>query len=266
MKTIKRIFLSFSVLSALLICTVLSVSAVAQDQSKILPRFWDKTEYHPPIVENLAGLYWMLGAHDLEDDEAVDRYLMITNCPLFTDFYVNAEEWPLVREGGRKELKKLIKHRNFVNNYRFVIPVGLTDYDSQAGVFRLASPYDKLNGRKYITQLQTEPSSQVCGVGGKVKGYPKNLLVKLGKALPISEFTVDQEKADLYLQAVENSGIGRIAYLTVEVRVIKFMEFMNYEPDGTPRAHVFGRLEGVGLYADQELGWQMSHKNLDPRL
>lgn len=252
-----------------MLCTLVSVailhlSAQAQGQAKVLPKLLQDT-YSLPTMEALAGLYWSLGALEIENDDYIDKYMMITNCPIFKEFYVQ-DDWLEIREGGRVELKKRLKNKEFRNNIRFVIPIVLGEYDEQAQSFAIAPPYDQFDGRRFITQAYLPEDYPVCGMTEELAGYPKNLLVELGSAIPLPEVTIPKDKADVYLQAVEESGIGRIAYLKIDVKIMKFEKYMIYKGDRTTRAQVYGRLEGIGVYADQDLTWEMMSEDLRRRL
>lgn len=230
----------------------------------MLPKLMQDT-YKLPTMDTLAGLYWSLGALDIENDDYIDIYMMITNCPIFKEFYVQ-DDWLEIRDGGRAALKKSLKNKEFRNNVRFVIPIVLGEYDEETQAFAIAPPYNQFDGRRFITHPYLPEDYPVCGMTEELAGYPKNLLVELGSPIPLPEVKVSKEKADVYLQAVAESGIGKIAYLRIDVKIMKFEKFMIYKGDRSTRAQVYGRLEGIGVYADQDLTWEMMSDDLRRRL
>ncbi len=105
----------------------------AQDQKNTSAG--DIVNYIPATFQNLSFALWSMGAYSTDNDEALDAYLQISNCPLFEAYKEDDFIWQNIREGLRREIDY------FADEYpkRFYIDslVAIDRYDFRKSAFLL---------------------------------------------------------------------------------------------------------------------------------
>lgn len=217
-------------------------------------------EYINPTLENLAQLYWKLGVFDINDDVAIDNYLRIRECGIFTDFFNDEFEWFEIREAARKKLK--VEASGYPDKYKFVMPVFLGAYDQERGGFDIINNSGFPN-LKRIEFISPYISDEVCNTIVNVPDYEKNILLILDKPLDYTFVKMDDHVAQAYIlrkkyeaeqQIEENVRVKRFtrqAYVRLRMTMAEYQG--NVKGLNIDRlAVLYGHLDGIDVFDDPE--------------
>lgn len=218
--------------------------------------------YEKPTMEELARLYWMLGALDIENNEHIDNYLLINECGIYKEYRNNEFEWAQIRESSRDFLKK--NASTFARRLEFLQPLYLGEYNIEKEYFDIVPEFVKETSRRLEVLTKVHMSS-VCEYVGEIEGYPKGLLIELTRPFGIDKIPVPKDKAQTYITAkLEDYNKlmdhqktqkrlleSRDAYIWMQVRVFGFKGLEQIE-EGYNLNAVFAVLEGLEVYADRD--------------
>lgn len=218
--------------------------------------------YEKPTLEELAKLYWLLGSLDLNNDAAIDNYLLINECGIYQEYRNNEFEWSKIRESTRQYLKD--NYMNFAHRLEFMQPLYLGEYDINKEYFNIVPDYIKRTSRRMevLTRASSEP---VCQKSGEIEGYPKGLIVELTRPFGIDKIPVPKDKAQEYIQdrveqfnkleeyqrTDKRLAESRDAYIWMQIRVFGYKGSEKIA-DGYNLNVVFAVLEGVEVYSDRD--------------
>ena len=217
-------------------------------------------EYVLPTIENLSRLYWAIGKLDVDDDEAIDNFLIINECPMYLQYYHNDFEWAKIREATRDHI--MTNLNEYATKFEILTAVELGRYDLEGEYFEIADN-SKITGlRRLDFSLNDESYRETCGKRGEIDGYPYNMVVILNRPLTLEKIPVKRELAELYIEEAkrfyenlplmnQHQRYKRLAFLRLKVWVTQYKNTMRTQ-NGYPRAVVFGRLEGYEFYADSQ--------------
>ncbi|MCB9989091.1 MAG: DUF4852 domain-containing protein [Rhodospirillales bacterium] len=216
-------------------------------------------DYVPTTLDNLSKLYWALAQLDINNDEAIDYYLMINECDLYTQFYFNDLDWHNIREASRREIFRRLPE--FKRTFDVLIPLELGRYNTEKEYFEV-EPESMIDSK---TRFQIETSrydAAICGYDREIPNYPRNLELVVSRPFSLRKVPVSRDLADEYLKMVslKYEGIGqtrrlryytRMAYMRVKFSVMSYRG-MSRGNTGGLMASVFGRIDGLEFYADEE--------------
>lgn len=207
--------------------------------------------------DNLSKLYWRLRVFDLEDDYAVDNYMLINECDLYQRYINDDFEWTKLRNAARSVLKK--DRDKYNNRFVFILPVKLGRYDTEMGGFHLVNNthFDTVR-RMEITGNSL--SRAICGKTGEVKDYPRNLMLILKDPMTYTFAKVDEHVAQAYIirkqkevldyeYDTRQSRYNRMAYARLRVVLDEYQGTVKGQ-NSSILAVLHGRLEGVDLFED----------------
>lgn len=226
-----------------------------------------ENEYRPATLANFARVYWRLSKFSLDDDQAIDNFLRITECDVFRDYYHNEFEWRQIRETGRNFIKE--KGDTFSLRMEFVQPLHLGEYDFETNAFEVIDEHKIENIKKFEIPA-VDIYDLVCDKKGEIENYPPYMILDLSRPVHITSVPVPETKA----RAIVNKRIEEFKRLdrkshtkdrlydmrdTVLIMKVKFFSYQAPDitgPDGSYRTQILGVLEGIDIYAESD------HENL----
>lgn len=225
--------------------------------------------YAPLTYDNLALLYWALGFLHIEDDQAVEGYLRIKECDLYTYFRTDDMDWPDLLKAGRQKIEK--SKSSFPTRLAFVVPITLGLYDPEKEIFSL-TPETAILGMRMFEAIGIDAYKFMCDVQDReafVPGYPKNFIFEISHPLLLVEIPFPKNRAQEYLDNMQrrlktlperertmyNAIAMRDAYLVMKLRFITAKsELYRDDTNGSSRLpHLLAVLERYDIYADQDL-------------
>jgi hypothetical protein len=260
-------FLAFAVLLSLFFTPH---SALAETEKFVVKK---DHIYEKPTMEELSKLYWLLGALDLNNDTAIDNYLLINECGIYQEYRNNEFEWKNIRESTRTYLKD--NYTTFAHRLEFLQPLYLGEYNIDKEYFEIIKDYVKPTSRR-LEVLTKAHMAPVCEKSGEIEGYPKGILVELTRPFGIDKIPVPKDKAQPYIderleefnklpeyQRTDKRLLeSRDAYIWMQIRVFGYKGVEKIE-EGYGLNTVFAVLEGVEVYADRDRKDLLYKENFD---
>lgn len=224
----------------------------------------DDDTYVSPTFKNLSKLYWKLGIIELNDYNAIDKYMMIHECQIYRDFYRSDIDWAHIREIARNQLAKDIG--TFPTKFRYVMPMEVGRYDTTEGVFhfknKTGASISQFHGKNRIDLNQNSIYEDVCDWQGRIPQYPRNINVVLSFPISLPHLEVDADRAAEYLRLKNTQNYGvRDVYLKLDMTLKRYQDFIANAGGGTSRYVIFGDLDAIGVYADKQLTWPLYEKS-----
>lgn len=215
--------------------------------------------YIEGTVPELSKMYWAVGKFEMEDNQAIDHYLLINECDMYRRFYQNDFEWEKIREATRTLIKRNLA--KFPTQFEVVLPIVLDRYDVDKKEFTIKED-SKIMGMRRLDFNNNPPFKDLCGIQGEILQYPRNIILVLNRPFSIEKVPVRPEIAEMYLEdsrmkfenlpaQLQMRKYERMAFLRLKVRITKYKETVT-NIAGDLRAVVFGKIEGVEVYADSK--------------
>ncbi len=210
--------------------------------------------YSPTTPEYLAKSYWLLNELNIDDNENIDQYLMITECDLYEQYFANDIEWSKIRDATRGYIK--LNKQNFPRRFEFVQPIYLDRYDTNSQTF-VINQNSQIKG---VLQIQVSGNSSMNYRCIDTSAYnpllfPINAVLKLSRPLSYTSVQTKPEAAQEYLKYMEENDItsdfGRPAYIRYRFKVEQSLSPVRM--NGGVFANFFGTLESVSIFGDQSL-------------
>ncbi|QQG35434.1 MAG: DUF4852 domain-containing protein [Micavibrio aeruginosavorus] len=215
--------------------------------------------YVDPTVYNLAHLYWTLGMLDLNNNDHIDNFLLVTECNMFQTYVTNDLEWAEIRENTRNFLRE--NYRYFPTYFKISIPLYLRNYDTKLERFDVDQAKSAVDNARRIDTIYNTALT-VCGKSGEIEGYPKNLILLLNRPFNLPYVPVEMELARLFLDernsqqirhslttATTKEAHERLAVLELMIRVHTYRETMT-TVSGLLKAAVFAQIDYIRVFAD----------------
>jgi len=216
-----------------------------------------KDSFAHPTLENISKLYWKKNALDVENNDAIDNFLLINECDIYEKFYTDDFEWIRVREAARELIKK--NKEEFPHKFKVTVPIDLGRYDQMRKGFPLINKTAfkdlrrvEIGGNSY--------SESICGNNGVIEHYPRNLILILNKPFTFDFVGLDEHIAQAYIirqkyeqtlrpRELKNKEYDRLAYARIR---ITFSEYQGETKgrDNFPLGIMFGKLEGIDIFED----------------
>lgn len=214
-------------------------------------------KYSPSTLENLAKLYWRLGAFDLEDGEAIGNYIKINECSLYAEYINDDLEWRQIVASMGEHLAKT--QNTFPLSFQFVLPLHLGRYDPALGGFPLV---DKTGFKdaKRIEVDSVDRDLEICHSRTAIKDYPQSLMLILHEPYTFDFVKLDEHVAQAYIlrkkseysalpEAVRVKQYERDAYLRLRVTFSQYNGNMRGER-GRLLSILHGRIDGYEIFED----------------
>lgn len=217
-------------------------------------------DYLKPTLENLSRLYWKLGVFDNDDDVAVDNYLRINECGIYTNYSNDEFEWIEIRDAMRDRL--VYDSNSISNKFKFVMPIFLGNYDPDRGGFDIIrnSGFPNLKRIEFVSPYSTK---LVCNTLAQIPDYEKNILLILDEPLDYTFVEMDDHVAQAFIlrKKYESENIDeeirlrryqRQAYIRIRMDIREYQgSIMGRTLEGN-LAILYGILEGIDVFDDKE--------------
>lgn len=214
-------------------------------------------EYLEATVENISKLYWRKNALKIENDKAVDNFLLINECHIYEKFYKDDFEWQRVRSAARDMLKET-KDR-WPYKFKMIVPIDLGRYDMMRKGFPLINKTAFKDLRRVEIGGNSENAS-VCGHYREIEYYPRNLILILNKPFSYEFVQLDEHIAQAFIirqkynkieipRELRDKSYDRLAFARMRI------SFTDYQGttvgrDNFPLGIMFGRLDGIDIFED----------------
>lgn len=258
----KKISILFSALMCLMF-TVNSTPALTEPASSEAKNE-DETVYHITSMKNFAKTYWRFSKFDINDDEAINNFMKISECDLYNEYLHNEFEWDGIREATRKFLEE--NKKKFPDHYEFMQPIALGEYDFEKEGFSIAAEH-KFKGVKRFEVRSDEIHEKICGDKHHIPGYPKAIALELTRPfifdfLPIeknlgreiiSKKMSDYDKLRDIHKTRESYLKAREVFLVAKVKLFAYKEGDFQIQSRYKIANMLGILERIEVYEDPQL-------------
>lgn len=227
--------------------------------------------YVIPTFKNLSKLYWSLALFDLADNQAIDGYLMINQCDMYTKYYNSDFELESLREATRQSIQQSLT--TFPMKFEIMIPVGLDRYNIGTEKFAL-DPRSQLIGARRLEIAVNSEFGAICNGQTDVPKYPRNFILSLSRPLTVTEIPVDPEVAQVYIEQADKeapthgyrgafSKFSRVAYLRLTVKMNQFKGYSKPDNNTPSMAEVFGAIDGFEMYGDRDKTLLMFNQKIE---
>jgi hypothetical protein len=233
-----------------------------QADAKIVPKVGGSM-YVSPSLENFSKTLWLFDAHTLDNSEAVDNYLKITECKLYSRFHGNEFEWRKIREAARKYLGEY--KAQFPRYYEYVQPLRLERYDFSLKGFPIANE-QQFNSATRLQIMGASDGVNKCGeLVGKIDGYPNSIVLTTKQPFNLTFIRVPEELAKEYLRMLEGKKVdtrhNRPAYVFFRVRLDQFLE--TGEESNIYFTNYGGEIEKIEVFADRAMMYPLYEQSFD---
>ena len=234
----------------LILCLLIAIRfAPAHSQTSDPSPLYSSTD-----LKQLAKAYLSFGRLDVEKDNIVDQYLMISECGLYKEFFSNDIEWNKIRTATRDYLKTYAS--SFPKRFEFTQPIYLDRYDFKSGSFRLAANSIQSSVTRMIISGNSIGAYPCLSIGNFVESdFPVNAVVTLSRPFNYSSVQTDQLTAEEYLKYLETNKAdltqGRPAYIRYRLKISQYSGAVTVS--NNYYGNFFGELESISVFGDKDL-------------
>jgi len=243
-----------------------ALSHYASDDEKVID-----DGYVVPTFKNLSKLYWVLAMFDLGDNQAIDGYLMINQCDMYTKYFNSDFELEGLREATRQSIQKGLT--KFPMKFEIMIPVGLDRYNIGTEKFALDPRSQFLSARRLEIAVNSD-FGVICNNEVDVPKYPRNFILSLSRPLTVTDVPVDPEIAQVFIEQQDKeapthgyrgalSKFSRVAYLRLTVKMNQFKGYSKPDTNTPSLAEVFGTIDGFEMYGDRDKTLLMFNQKME---
>ena len=218
--------------------------------------------YESPTLAALSYTYWNVGFYSPDNDNAIDEFIKINECPIYQKYREDEFEWKDIRQATREFL---IANRNdFPTRYSFIIPLRFGDYDYKLKAFHLDKSSSIKSKRRF--QITTSDfSRKVCTTSHVVNrgGYPRVMTLEFSRPFTLTTIAISEQRAEAMLQeirekAAKNRKIKpenlRYFYLVMNLKIFTHGGLeQERNKDGFPVIRLMSILESYQIFEDSEL-------------
>ena len=213
--------------------------------------------YAKPTVQNISRLYWNKNALNIDNDLAIDNFMLINECDIYQKFYKDDFEWSRIREAGRKMLQE--NKESFSHKFKMIVPVDLGRYDMN----RKGFPLINKTAFKDLRRIEIGGNSnnaRLCGKVGAIDHYPRNLILILNKPFSYEFVELDEHIAQAYIirqkygivkkpKELQNEKYDRLAFARVRITFSDY-QGVTLGKNNFPLGIMFGQLDGIDIFED----------------
>jgi len=236
-----------------------ALSKMADPDTTVIEKPKSDNEYHAGTVSNFSKLFWKLGVFDKNNKVAIDNFMLINECPIYSAFYHDDFQWADIQTSASKMIER--EKENFPHKFNFIVPIDLGRYDKRMGGFPLISN-TAFNNLRRVQIGGNSNSMKICDKQGEIEGYPKNLIMVTAKPVTMNFIRVDEHVAQGFLvrrkySSPEVNNISRRdkferpAFMSVYTTISHYQG--KKDTNSGTFAEVFGKVDKIEVYEDQEL-------------
>lgn len=216
-------------------------------------------KYNSSTLDNLAKLYWRLGAFDMEDTEAVGNFIKINECKLYAEYVNDDLEW---KEMVKTMAKHIEKNKDaYPLNFQFVLEMHLGRYDPVLGGFPIVDKTGFKNAKR-IEVDSIDNSREICYDQNPIKDYPKSLIILLPNPFTLDFLKIDEHVAQAYIlrkksefsqltDAQRLQRYERDAYLRLRITFSQYHGNLRGS-NARPMAILYGKIDGYEIFEDSK--------------
>lgn len=234
-------------------------------------------EYASLSMKNIARLYWRFNRFDPKDTEALNNYLIVTDCPLYSKFRIDDFKWNEILEAA--SVGVVSEAKSFPIRYEMLMPIKLADYDTTTGNFDVHPDY-QMPESQMLFATATDTGQLACPASNlrvdRIPGYPNEIVLRANVPFELMKFPVDPAVARAYIdkvtqiyqkQAVRKQKISKMhdirdAYVSIKFKIYMASKEDYKIPGGQGIRPIFNAtIEHVGIYANLEKTEVLYEKN-----
>lgn len=218
--------------------------------------------YVKPTMKNISKMYWRLNKFAPDDPGAVDRFMQINECEIFTNYIHDEFEWREIRDVARQTIEKGIG--KYPLRFEFVQPFVLGEYDFEREGFHVAEQHRVEPSRRFEV-ISDDLYSAICGERRPIPGYPKALLLEFSRPFAFMFVPVEADKAQTVLDTMmagfdeldpryrnqHRINERRTAFMVLKAKFFAYKPRDERTQHGYLRARVLTIVEGFEVYADK---------------
>jgi len=209
--------------------------------------------YTQMTYANLYKLAWSYDAYSVDNVEALNTYLMISECTLYKKFFQNEFEWEKVKIATKDFLKN--NKDTVPRYYEYVQPIFMGRYDYALQGFPLVKAED-FKGQKNLQFANFRNGETDCGkYSFNFNNYPSTGVLSLSSPLNLSFIRVPLKLAQKYIEWRNKQGNyddeKRQAYIRYRIRVDAYEGMKAFT--GMKSFNFKGKLMRIDVFADEEM-------------
>jgi hypothetical protein len=234
--------------------TQLDLGALGPSVPKIVGKRMVETTYTQVSYSNLYKLAWSYDAYSSSNEDALNTYLMITECNLYNKFFVNEFEWEKIKNATKEYIR--INKDNVPRYYEYIQPIYMGRYDYSLQGFPI------VDAKEFKAQKNFQFAS--FGSGDTSCGhynlnpiiYPSTAVISISSPLNLSFIRVPIQLAQKYVEWRSKQGIfedtKRQAFVRYRIRIDGYQGVKSYSA-GVNAFNFNGKLMRLDVFADKEL-------------
>lgn len=217
-------------------------------------------EFVEGSVQNFSKLYWKLGALSVENEKAVDNFLLINECDLYKSFQFDEFLWYDLVKATKNMLKT--QREDFPNKFKFRFTIDLGRYDTERKGFPLVNNSAIMNLRR-VEIGGNSLSEDICDMHNKeIEFYPRNVILVLNKPFTFELLELDEHLAQAFIvrrkyndyqlsNEERDLGYKRPVYMQLRVEFSYFQGIEKGTFGKSNLAIVYGKILGVDVFEDR---------------
>lgn len=209
--------------------------------------------YTQMTYDNLYKLAWSYDAFSPSNEEALNTYLIITECNLYNKFFQNEFEWEKIKTATKQYIEA--NKTKVARYYEYVQPIFMGRYDYSLQGFPIVDAKE-FKGQRNFQFASFISGDTTCGhFNINNITYPSTGVVTINSPLNLTFIRVPLSLAEKYIDWRSKQGVAdegkRQAYIRYRIRIDGY--------DGTKayadlNAFNFsGKLMRLDVFADKEL-------------
>lgn len=213
-----------------------------------------ETTYTQMTYENLYKLAWSYDAYSTGDEDALNTYLIITECNLYNKFFQNEFEWEKIKIATREYISA---NKNKVPRYyEYVQPMFLGRYDYSLQGFPILESKD-FKGQKNLQFANYDAGDTSCGrFSLSNTTYPSTGVVTISSPLNLPFIRVPLNLAEKYIEwrskQKDLDETKRQAFIRYRIRIDGYDGIKQFSA-GLSAFGYHGKLMRLDVFADKDL-------------
>ncbi len=223
--------------------------------------------YEEPTIKSFSYMSWAIGFYKIDNDEDVDLFMKVNECPMYKEYFFDKPEWARIRKATREFLLKNLQ--DFPTRFEFMLPLMLKDYVDEKHSFEIQDSF-KINGVKKIEVFANDFREPPCVKNSLIQnGSVRGLMLDFSRPFTLSYIPMSKEMAQRYIDdrisVVREKYGDRIergsfsyndvlaehkAYLVLKVKIFAYGKsgYSSADKNRVKNLQVFSALEGFDIY------------------
>ncbi len=221
---------------------MMSVPIKAQDYA---------SQYNEVTFNGFADLFWKYNVYDVNDGDAVDSYLKLTNCGLFQKYYEDDFLWQIITQGFKRDLSYFAS--SIPNKYVVTAVMPIERYDFEKSAF-IIDPRVALDNAGAIQIPFYQEIQRVCGSEFvDAKYFPVKMKFVGDRKFSLKEIPMNSRDANALLDRIRKNynkqlESNRVVYLRFLITISGVEDF---EIDSKSPEIIFnGTLDELAFFED----------------